>query len=200
MSIALVAACEAARTQLTGVRLFTCMSSDVSGQVITPAECTTTHRARKRPLAAVNASVPRQLVATRETATAVRYRAREGLGRADRRHAVSSTRASACHSRRFLVQFLCDRCHVAAADVGYETLQSCRRCAVASAVTHLTQRTHRRLQRRRRWRWRRPPAALRLDEATGVCADYVERDRVGAGDGAVNDQRRKQAPLIDEAR
>jgi len=81
MSIALVAAREAARAHLARVRLLTCigspltctgssltcMGSDVRGEVVSPAERPAADRASERSLAAMNARVPRQLVTTRET-------------------------------------------------------------------------------------------------------------------------------------
>jgi len=74
MSIALVAAREAARAHLARVRLLTCigssltcMGSDVRGEVVSPAERPAADRAGERSLAAMNARVSRQLVTTRET-------------------------------------------------------------------------------------------------------------------------------------
>lgn len=115
VSIALVAAREAARTHLTGIRFLTCMSSYVSRQVISPAERAAADGARERPLTAMHTAVPRQLVATGETATAVRHRARESLdGRpcTDWRHAITTTASSRWRRhlwRSFVFQFLCGR-------------------------------------------------------------------------------------------
>ena len=128
MSIALVAAREAARTDFTAVRFLTGVSAHVCRQVIAPAERAATDRARERPLAAVHASVPRQLVATRETSATVLHRTREAPRRrpcTDWRRAIATAGSSRCcrhWRRRFLFRFLRGRRDAAGADVGQETL------------------------------------------------------------------------------